>query len=123
MFGGVLQCHVEAEQEAEASGNVPPPPLQIVISTPFLSVSHFSLSPSSHCSLSQSSLSFPFSHFPYPLNHPFFLTILCPPKIKTSSFIQLVYLAKHHKHMGPVLYQTLVHPVTQSTILKMATSI
>ena len=60
MFGGVLQCHVEAEQEAEASGNVPPPPsqlspLQIVIATPFLSVSHFSLSPSS--------LSFPFSHF------------------------------------------------------------
>ena len=33
-----------------------------------------------------------------PLHHPFalFRSIFCPPKIKTSSFIQLVYLVKLH---------------------------
>ena len=35
VFGGKPQCLEEAEQQAEASGYVPPPPLQIVISTPF----------------------------------------------------------------------------------------
>ena len=35
---GETQCLEEAEQRAEASGDVPPPPLQIVISTPFFSV-------------------------------------------------------------------------------------
>ena len=59
-----------------------------------LSLSLFSLSLSSLCSLSQSSL-LPFlitlASLPSLL---FFLSIICPPKIKTSTFIQLVYLAK-----------------------------
>ena len=67
MFGNsclwktILQCLEEAEQQAEASGDVPPPPLQIVIAIPVLSLSHFPLF--SLCSLSQSSL-FPLHSFP-----------------------------------------------------------
>ena len=68
-------------------GLLGPPSLQIV----FLSLS---LSPL--CSLSQSSLfslsSFPLASVPSLLA---FWSIVCP-KIKTSCFIQLVYLAKHH---------------------------
>ena len=38
-------------------------------------------------------------------------SILCPPKIKTSSFIQLVYLVKRLSK-GPVLYRALVFSVS-----------
>ena len=58
---GEMQLLEEAEQQAEASVDVLPPPLQIVISVPRLSL--FSLSLSSLCSLSQSSL-FSLSLFP-----------------------------------------------------------
>ena len=34
-----------------------------------------------------------------------FWSILCPPKINTSCFIQLVHLAKRHWRAGPVLYR------------------
>ena len=60
-------------------------------------LSLFSLSLSSLCSLSQSSL-FSLSAFPL-TSPPSLLSLLinsCPLKITTSSFIQLVYLAKHH---------------------------
>ena len=59
-----------------------------------LSPSLFSLSLSSLCSLSQCSL-FSLSSFPL-ASPPSLRSILCPPKIKTSSFIHLVYLAKRH---------------------------
>ena len=59
---GETQCLEEAEQQTEASVDVPYPPLQIVNSVNF---SLFSLSLSSLCSLSQSSL--------FSLHHPFFL--------------------------------------------------
>ena len=54
----------EAEQEAEASGDVPlPPPLQIVISTPFC---HFLISLYIHPLTAPflDPLSSPFPHFP-----------------------------------------------------------
>ena len=51
----VTQCLEEAEQKAEASVDVPPPPLQIVISVPFCLFYLFSLSLSSLCCLSQTS--------------------------------------------------------------------
>ena len=50
----VTQCLEEAEQPAEPIVDVPPPPLQIVISVPFFLFSLFSLSLSSLSSLSQS---------------------------------------------------------------------
>ena len=68
---GVSQCLEEAEQQAEANVDVPPP-LQIVISVPFLSL--FSLSLASLCSLSQSSL-FSLSSFPL-ASPPFLLSLL-----------------------------------------------
>ena len=54
---GVTQCLEEAKQQAEASGDVPPPPLQIVISVLFSLISMLSapfFNP----------LSTPFPHFP-----------------------------------------------------------
>ena len=42
---GVTQCLEEAEEQAEASGDVPPPPLQVVISVPFCLISILSLLP------------------------------------------------------------------------------
>ena len=75
-----MQCFEEAEQQAEASVDVPYPPLQIINSVPFvffLSISVLSLLPFSILSL-------------LPLHHPFFL-ILCPRKIKTSSFITFCF--------------------------------
>ena len=80
-----MQCS-EAEQQAEASVDVPYPPLQIVNSVPFCL----------------------FSLYLYPLSAPFLnpLSSPSPPcllyllinslssKINTSCFIQLVYLAK-----------------------------
>ena len=56
---GEMQCLEEAEQQAEASVDVPPPPLQIVISVPFCL---FSLYPLSAPFLNP--LSSPFPHFP-----------------------------------------------------------
>ena len=50
---GETQCLEEAEQQAEASVNVPYPPLQIVNSVPFCHILSISI-----CSLSQSSLFF-----------------------------------------------------------------
>ena len=69
-----MQCLEEAEQQAEAIVDVPYPPLQIVNSVPFLSTPF--LNP----------LSSPFLH-PFLL----FWSILCPPKIKTSSFITFCF--------------------------------
>ena len=78
---GETQCLEEAEQQAEASVDVPYPPLQIVNSVPFCL----------------------FSLYLYPLSVPFLnpisspsppsllSSILCPPKIKTSSFITLSF--------------------------------
>ena len=60
VLGAVLQCLEEAEQQAEPSGDVPPLPLQIVISTPFCLFLFLSIC---LCSLSQSSL-FSLSSFP-----------------------------------------------------------
>ena len=57
---GETQCLDKAEQQAEASVDVPYPPLQIVNSVPFVSF----LSLSSLCSLSQSSL-FSLSTIPF----------------------------------------------------------
>ena len=53
----------EAEQEAEASGDVPSPPLQIVISIPFC---HFLISLYIHPLTAPflNPLSSPFPHFP-----------------------------------------------------------
>ena len=78
---GVLLCLEEAEQQAEASGDVPPPPLQIVISILFCLFLFFLIS----------LFTLP-SFFPIFLAYPFFLfwSIICPPKIKTSTFIQLI---------------------------------
>ena len=90
---GRTQCLEEAELQAEASVDVPHPPLQIVISISLLSLfSLSSLLPFSILSLLpflispslSSILSFSSDQF------------LCPPKIKTSSFIQLIYLVKCH---------------------------
>ena len=82
-----MQYLEEAEQQAEASGGVPPP-LQIVISTHFVtfSLSLFSLSQSSFLD----PLSSPFPHFPC---HPFRST-LCPRKIKTSKFHSISVLSE-----------------------------
>ena len=80
----------EAEQQAEASGDVPPPPRQIVISILFclfLFCLYLYL-------LSAPSLSSPFPHSL--ASPPSLLSIFCPPKIKTSTFIQLIYLVKRH---------------------------
>ena len=60
---GETQCLEEAKQEAEASVDVPPSPLQIVISVPFCLFSLFSLFLSSPSSLSQFSR-FSLSLFP-----------------------------------------------------------
>ena len=68
---GVTQCLEEAEQQVEASVDVSPPPLQIVISVPFCLISLFSLP--SLCSLSQSSL---FSLSSIPLDSPLYLLSL-----------------------------------------------
>ena len=62
---GVTRSLEEAEQQAEESVDVPPPPLQIVISVPFCLLSFFSLP--SLCSLSQPSL---FSLSSFPLTSP-----------------------------------------------------
>ena len=68
VFRDIPQCLEEAEQ-ADASGDVPPPLLQIVISTPFcLFLNSLSL-----YHLSAPFLNPPFPHFHYPLYHPFFL--------------------------------------------------
>ena len=55
------QCLEEAEQQAEASSDVPPP-LQIVISIPFCLLFSLYLYPLSAPFLNP--LSFPFPHFP-----------------------------------------------------------
>ena len=55
---GVTRCLAEAEQQAEASGDVPPPPLQIFISVPICLFYLYSLP--SLCS----PLPSPFPHFP-----------------------------------------------------------
>ena len=78
-----VPCLEEAEQQAEASVDVPYPPLLIVNSVSFCLFS-FYLYP----------LSAPFSILSLlPLHHPFFLfrSILCPPKVKTSSFITFCF--------------------------------
>ena len=50
-----------------------------------------------------------FVSFSIPSLLPFSILSLLPfliyPEINTSCFIQLVYLAKHHLHAGPVLYR------------------
>ena len=84
---GETQWLEEAEQQVEASVDVPYPPLQFPFAS-FLFISTISL-----CSLSQSSL---FSLSTIPSFSSDQLSIHCPPKINTSSFITFCFTNDMH---------------------------